>query len=183
MAKGIPVCWRYAADRYCFLLFKSHIYRSIRIPFIKGTYSRCCHGLRRQEYKALLSYEGKTDEEIFFTDYKEYNIGGKKVSVGNANAYDEETAKDLVARMRAVMPAARDKAGMDMSFAMVSILHDDLSVTWLVPSDEAAKEVLRAAFGDRAVPDGEAWKIEPYASRKAVFIPAITTLLEAAAKE
>jgi len=135
------------------------------------------------QYKALLSYEGKTDEEIFFTDYKEYNIGGKKVSVGNANAYDEETAKDLVARMRAVMPAARDKAGMDMSFAMVSILHDDLSVTWLVPSDEAAEEVLRAAFGDRAVQDGEAWRIEPYASRKAVFIPAITTLLEAAAKE
>ena len=33
-----------------FLLFKSHIYRSIRIPFIKGTYSRCCHGLWRQEY-------------------------------------------------------------------------------------------------------------------------------------
>ena len=135
------------------------------------------------QYKALLSYEGKTDEEIFFTDYKEYNIGGKKVSVGNVNAYDEETAKDLVARMRAVMPAAREKKGMDMSFAMVSILHDDLSVTWLVPSDEAADEVLKAAFGDRAFRDGEAWKMEPYASRKAVFIPGITTLLEAASKE
>ena len=65
-----------------------------------------------------------------------------------------------------------------MSFAMVSILHDDISVTWLVPSDEAAEEVLQTAFGDRAVRDGNAWRIEPYASRKAVFIPAIIKILD-----
>ena len=76
--------------------------------------------------------------------------------------------------MRTVMPLTKPKTGMDMSFAMVSILHDDLSVTWLVPSDEAADEVIQAAFGDQAVRDGNVWRIEPYASRKAVFIPAIT---------
>ena len=135
------------------------------------------------QYRALLSYEGKTDEEIFFTDYKEYDIGGKKVSVGSVNAYDEETAKDLAERMRTVMPSAKAKTGMDMSFAMVSILHDDLSVTWLVPSDEAADEVLQAAFGEQAVRDGKVWRIEPYASRKAAFIPAITDVLEADPKE
>lgn len=133
--------------------------------------------------KALLSYEGKTDEEIFFTDYKEYEIGGKRVSVGNVNAYDEETAKDLAARMKTVMPLTKPSTGMDMCFAMVSILHDDLSVTYLVPSDEAADEVLRTAFGDRAHYDGTSYKIEPYASRKAVFIPAITDVLEAYPKE
>ena len=135
------------------------------------------------QYKALLSYEGKTDEEIFFTDYKEYDIGGRKVSVGNVNAYDEETAKDLVLRMRETMPLTKSKTGMDMSFAMVSILHDDVSVTWLVPSDEAAEEVLAAAFGDRAYYDGTSFMIEPYASRKAVFIPAVTAVLEAYPKE
>ena len=135
------------------------------------------------QYMALLSYEGKTDEEIFFSDYKEYDIGGKNVSVGNVNAYDEETARDLAKRMRIVMPLTKSKTGMDMSFAMVSILHDDISVTWLVPSDEAAEEVLQTAFGDRAVRDGNAWRIEPYASRKAVFIPAITDVLEAYPQE
>ena len=136
-----------------------------------------------RQYKALLSYEGKTDEEIFFTDYKEYEISGKKVSIGVVNAYDEETARDLEERMRTVMPLTKPETGMDMSFAMVSILHDDLSATWLVPSDEAADEVLQAAFGDQAVRDGDAWKIEPYASRKAVFIPAITDVLEADPEE
>ena len=85
--------------------------------------------------------------------------------------------------MRTVMPSAKAKTGMDMSFAMVSILRDDLSVTWLVPSDEAADEVLQAAFGEQAVCDGEVWRIEPYASRKAVFIPAITDVLEADPKK
>ena len=137
----------------------------------------------QEMYKALLSYEGKTDEEIFFTDYKEYEIGGRKVSVGNVNAYDEETAKDLAARMRAVMPLTKPSTGMDMCFAMISILHDDISVTYLVPSDEAAEEVLQTAFGDQAVYDGTSWKVEPYASRKAVFIPAITDVLESYPKE
>ena len=137
----------------------------------------------QEMYRALLSYEGKTDEEIFFTDYKEYDIGGRKVSVGNVNAYDEETAKDLAARMRTAMPLTKASTGMDMSFAMVSILHDDVSVTYLVSSDEAAEEVLQTAFGDKAVYDGTSWRIEPYASRKAVFIPAITGILESYPKE
>lgn len=137
----------------------------------------------QEQYRALLSYEGMTDEEILFSDYKEYDIGGKKVSVGSINAYDEETVKDLVDRMRDVMPSTKTKTGMDMSFAMVSILHDDLSVTWLVPSDDAEEAVLQTAFGDQAVHDGAAWRIEPYASRKAVFIPAITDVLESYPKE
>ena len=137
----------------------------------------------QEMYKALLSYEGMTDEEIFFTDYKEYEIGSRKVSVGSINAYDEETAKDLAARMRKTMPLTKPSTGMDMSFAMVSIQHDDISVTYLVPSDEAEEEVLKAAFGNEAVYDGTSWRIEPCVSRKAAFIPAITDVLESYPKE
>lgn len=137
----------------------------------------------QEMYKGLLSYEGKTDEEIFFTDYKEYKIGNWNVSVGNVNAYDEETAKDLAERMKKTMPQTLSSTGMDMAFAMVSILHDDISVTYLVPSDETADEVLKAAFGDRTDYDGTSYRIEPYASRKAVFIPAITDVLESYPKD
>jgi manganese-dependent inorganic pyrophosphatase len=94
------------------------------------------------------------------------------------NAIDEESAKDLAARMKTTMPLTKSSTGMDMSFAMVSIQHDDISVTYLVSSDEEAEEVLQEAFGDTAVFDGTSWRMEPYASRKAVFIPAITDVLE-----
>lgn len=79
----------------------------------------------QEMYKELLSYEGKTDEEIYFTDYKEYEIGGRKISVGNVNAYDETAAKELAARMKNVMPQTKSSTGMEMCFSMVSITHDD----------------------------------------------------------
>ena len=85
--------------------------------------------------------------------------------------------------MKKTMPRTLSSTGMDMAFAMVSILHDDISVTYLVPSDETADEVLKAAFGDRTIYDGTSYRIEPYASRKAVFIPAITDVLESYPKE
>ena len=43
--------------------------------------------------------------------------------------------------------------GMDMSFAQIGIFHDGISVTYLVPSNEVAAQVLETAFGDDAVYD------------------------------
>ena len=134
-------------------------------------------------YQELISYDGMTDEEIFFSDYKEYQIAGKNISVGCVSAYDEESAKDLAEQMRAVMPSALSSTGMDMAFAMIGILHDDIDVTYLIPSDDSANEVLAAAFGDTADFDGKAYRLEPGISRKKVFIPAITDVLEAYPKE
>ncbi|MGN0404181.1 MAG: DHH family phosphoesterase [Bariatricus sp.] len=130
-------------------------------------------------YEASISYEGMTDEEIFFSDYKEYECGGIKFSIGNINAYDEESAKDLAERMLAVFPSALESTGMDMAFAQINVLHDDISFTCLIPSDDVADEVLENAFSDTAVHEEIWYKIEPYASRKKVVVPAITNVLEA----
>lgn len=134
-------------------------------------------------YKALISYEGMSDREIFFSDYKEYKIGNKKLSVGCINAYDEESAKKLIERMKTTMSSTLQSTGKDMSFALIHIFHDDISITYFVPSDNAANDVLKAAFGDKAISDGLSYRIEPYASRKKVFIPAITKVLESFPKK
>lgn len=138
--------------------------------------------LFQEMFKASLSYGDMTDEEIFFSDCKEYESGGTKYSIGCVNAYDEAGAKDMAARMKAVLPAARDSAGMDMAFAQISIFHDDISVVYLVASDEAADEVLKTAFGDETF-DGTAYRFEPGFARKTVLVPAITDVLQAHPKE
>ena len=134
-------------------------------------------------YQATMSYEGMTDEEIFFSDYKEYERGGKKFGIGCVNAYDEAGAGNLAERMANVFSSVDAPNGMDMSFAQITIFHDDISITYLVPSNEAAAEVLEAAFGDDAVYDGVSYRIEPGISRKKVLVPAITDILEAYPKE
>ena len=135
-------------------------------------------------FKASLSYEGMTDEEVFHSDYKEYENGGKKYAIGCINVYDEEGAKDMVERMVKLFPGGSKSNGMDMSFAQIGIFHDDISVTFLVPFNEAAAEVIKTAFPEAELfDDGAAYKIEPGISRKQVLVPAITAILEAHPKE
>ena len=134
-------------------------------------------------FKASLSYEGMSDEEIFLSDYKEYESGGKKYAIGCINAYDEKSAQEMVDRMKRVVSSESASAEIDMTFAQISIFHDDISITYLVPSNEAAKEVIEAAFGERAVYDGTSYRLEPGVSRKKELVPAITDLLESYPKE
>ena len=139
--------------------------------------------LYQELYLASISYDGMTDEEIFFNDYKEYERGGKKFGIGCVNAYDEAGAGNLAERMANVFSSVDAPNGMDMSFAEISIFHDGISVSYLVPSNEAAAEVIEAAFGNDAVYDGVSYRFEPGISRKQVLVPAITEILEAYPKE
>ena len=139
--------------------------------------------LYQELYLASISYDGMTDKEIFFNDYKEYERGGKKFGIGCVNAYDEAGAGNLVERMTNVFSSDDAPNGMDMSFAEISIFHDGISVSYLVPSNEAAAEVIEAAFGNDAVYDGVSYRLEPGISRKQVLVPAITDILEAYPKE
>ena len=65
-----------------------------------------------------------------------------------------------------------------MSFAQISIFHDDIPITYLVPSNAAANEVIKAAFGEKADYDGVAYRLEPSLNRKRTLVPAITDILK-----
>lgn len=137
----------------------------------------------QEMFKASLSYEGMADEEIFFSDYKEYETNGTKYAIGCINAYDETAAKEMAERMKTTVPSSLAASGADMAFAQISIKHDDLDITYLVPSDEAASEVIQTAFPNRAVFDGTSFRLEPGIGRKTVLVPAITDVLNAHPKE
>ena len=131
----------------------------------------------QEMFQASISYEGMTDEEIFASDYKEYEAGGTKYGIGCVEAWDGEAAGDLAKRMRQVMPGMLAASGMDTGFAMVSVYHDGISISWLVPADEAAVEILETAYGEKASFDGTAYVLNPGVSRKRDFVPAVTDVL------
>ena len=89
----------------------------------------------------------------------------------------------MAARMKKLAPKVFVSNGVDMAFAQISVFHDDLSIAYLIPSDETADEVLKAAFGDRAVFDGTSYVLKPGISRKKEMVPAIKDVLEASPKE
>ncbi len=65
----------------------------------------------------------------------------------------------------------------------VSVLHDDVSVTYTVAADDASEEVLLAAVGENAEYDGTSYIFRPYMSRKSVLVPAITDIMESYPQE
>lgn len=130
-------------------------------------------------YKAGISHEGMTDEEILFSDMKQYKAGARSFCIGVVNVYDESEAEEMAKRMKAVLPSALKSSGADMMFIQISIFHDDVSITYLVPSDDAAAEVIEEAFGDRAVFDGVSYVIIPGVGRKQVLVPSFTDVLSA----
>ena len=137
----------------------------------------------QEMYEASLSYEGMTDGEILHSDYKEYVCGGTKYAIGIVKMYDEDGVREMAERMKNIMPSELVSTGMDMIFVEIVIFRDDLSVCYLVPSDEAAAEVIETAFGDAVVFDGMSYRMEPSVSRKKVLVPAFTDVLEAHPKE
>ena len=128
--------------------------------------------------EATLSYEGMTDVEIFFNYYKEYESGGIHYGIGFFKAPGKESADDYASRMIEAMASAKASTGMDMEFAQIRFDEDGVSYTYLIPSDDVAKEVLQAAFGDTATYNGVAFVITPSVSRKATVVPALTEVLK-----
>ena len=141
------------------------------------------HALYAQMYKASISYRGKTDEEIFYSDYKEYDAGATRYAVGCVNAYDEDSARDIAQRMKALFPSVRANTGIDIAYAQISIFHDDISITYIVPSGGAARAAVEAAFGERAVFDGTSFVLKPGVSRRKELVPALSAVMESFPKE
>lgn len=129
-------------------------------------------------FKASISYDGMTDMEILESDVRDYESAGRKFSIGCINAYDEDTARDLAERMKVLMQDLVSSRGVEMAFAQISIFHDDISMNYVVPSDETAAEVLKAAFPDKnAEFDGTSYIFTPGMPRKGGYVPAISDVL------
>ncbi len=133
--------------------------------------------LHAEMHKQALSYDGFTDEEILFSDYKEYEISGYKLGIGQVNSIDEETSKDLAARMQKVLPQGIEERGMDMMFALICIRENNEKIDYVVPGNELSKEVMAAAFPDYDDYDGTSYIFRTGMGRKTIFVPGLTEYL------
>lgn len=127
-----------------------------------------------------LSYEGMSDTEILFSDYKEYETAGVKYGIGLANAIDEEHARALAERMKETLPKGFDSVQVDLLFASVGIRENGMKIDYVVPCEGQSKEIFEAAFPNYDEYDGAAYIFRNGGlGRKTKFVPGLTDYLNA----
>ena len=77
--------------------------------------------INRQMVEAAYNYDGMSDDEIFLSDYKDYEIGGKAIGIGSLACKANEM-DDFITRMLAVMPQVMRDMRRDMLFAKIDNL-------------------------------------------------------------
>lgn len=134
-------------------------------------------------YKELhakaLSYEGMSDEEILFQDYKEYEAGDTRFGIGLLNAIDLETASALAVRMKQAMADYGSTKDVSLIYASVGMREDGQKIDYIVPGNELSETVLKNAFPDYDEYDGTAYIFKKGLGRKSKFVPGLTDYLMA----
>jgi len=124
-------------------------------------------------FKEGTELKGKTPEEIFFTDFKEFNVDDFKIGISQINVMSDigEIKYALLEYMRDL----KDKGGYDILMLMLTnIIKEGSEIIWV--SDY--KNVLEKAFAVK-ISDNSNFYLPGVVSRKTQVIPPIAKALKA----
>ena len=126
-------------------------------------------------FSAGSDFGSKTDEEIFYQDFKKFIAGDTSFGVGQITSMNEEELCQIRDRIRPFLEQARQKEGADMVFfLMTNILTEN---SWMLCAGQEAAETAEAGFGP-AGKDGN-FLLEGVVSRKKQFVPVLMEQLMA----
>ena len=128
-------------------------------------------------HERKLSYDGFSDQEIIFSDYKEYEAGGYTFGIGLVNAIDMDTARDLAARMKQALPEAFESRNVDYMYVSVGMRENGEKIDSVVPANELSATVLTNVFPDYDEYDGTSYIFKTGLGRKTKFVPGFTDYL------
>ena len=133
-------------------------------------------------YKELhteaLSYADMSNEEILFSDYKEYEASGVKFGIGLIAVLDEEHAREMAERMKEALPQGFKTKNVDLLYADIGIREGDVKVEYIVPCDGKSREYFEAAFPNYDEFDGTSYIFRNGGlGRKSKFVPGLTEYL------
>ena len=113
--------------------------------------------INRQMAEAASNYDGMTDSEIYLSDYKEYEIGGKEIGFSSLMCKSSEM-EGFLSRLLAAMPQVMSDQKRDMLFAKIDNLvpnPDDSDLDnplvadglYLIYYGEGTQAIAEAIFG------------------------------------
>ena len=129
--------------------------------------------------RSLADYGNMTGRDIFLSDYKEYEAGGKRFGIAVVRADTTERIEELKPQMAEAMKEYFPESGQDMLYTIFHDRSGDRPHSLVLLSlGEGAEELLRETF---PCEDGEnCLLIRKNLSRKTDIVPALTKMLERA---
>ena len=131
-------------------------------------------------FSAGSNLRGKSNDEIFYQDFKLFNSGKTSYGVGQISSLNADELVELRERLLPFLKKPHEEHGVDMIFFMLTnILTESTS---LLCEGEGAEELIRTAFHmEEAGADDEANVVElpGVVSRKKQLIPSIMIACEA----
>ena len=143
-------------------------------------------GIRLEEYAREMFTAGsnlkdKTDEEIFYQDFKRFTAGKVSFGVGQISSLNEQELDSLKVRLLVyITEAHKHQRGVDMMFFMLTNILDES--TMLICEGIGAKKMILGAFhieDDGKDGQSSVVKLPGVVSRKKQLIPAIGMALQA----
>ncbi|MCR4949741.1 MAG: DHH family phosphoesterase [Solobacterium sp.] len=135
--------------------------------------------LFKELHREKLSYEGMSDQEVLFSDYKEYEASGVKYGIALLSVIDEDAAKAMAERMKKALPDGFGTRNIDLMYASVGIRENGEKIDYIVPCDSYSEEILKAAFPDYDEADGTSYIFRKGLGRKTKFVPGLNDYLGA----
>lgn len=128
-------------------------------------------------HKEALSYEGMSNEEILFYDYKEYEASGIKYGIGLVNSIDEQSSKLLAEKMKDALSTGFSSKEVDLMYASVGIRENNQKIDYIIPANELSESILKNAFPDYDEYDGTSYIYRSGLGRKSKFVPGLNDYL------
>ena len=132
--------------------------------------------LARQMFSAGSDLGEKTEEEIFYQDYKVFSVDNKKIGVGQISSVLTELMEEKKPGLLEYLQTHHGSNGMDYSYLILTNIIEEKSD--VLCDCEAGERVLETAFPGARVEEHIA-SLNGVVSRKKQFIPALLAALKA----
>ena len=123
----------------------------------------------RKMFRAGSDLKNRTPEEIFYTDFKTFEVNEETIGIGQITSMDEEELSDIRDRIKPFIEKAYKQHGLSLAFFMLTNIIDES--TTMICYGKHAQELLESAFG--VTVEDHIAKMPGIVSRKKQVVPVI----------
>lgn len=124
-------------------------------------------------FRAGSNLKMKSPEEIFYQDFKKFDMNGKNIGIGQINSLDAAELADIREKLVTYLDKAYNEHGMDIIYFMFTNIIEES--TEIVAKGPEAEELIEEAF-EIGMEDGTA-VLHGVVSRKKQFVPPLMETL------